>query len=209
MGRVTLVAVAVILSYAAGLLPSARVVAGRAGHDPTREGSGNPGATNVLRVAGARAGATVLLLDLVKGLVPTAVALAVLGRPEAAACWLAATLGHVFPVTHAFRGGKGVATAAGGCVVLHPLGAVALAALFALVAGVGRRVSLASVAIALGLPFAVALTGRPAWEVATAAAVGMLVVARHAANIRRLVRGEEPALSRAGMPHRTRSGDRT
>jgi glycerol-3-phosphate acyltransferase PlsY len=186
--------VAVPLAYLVGMLPSAQLVARRAGHDPTSEGSGNPGASNVLRIAGRRAGAAVLALDAGKGAVPTGLALALSGRPLAAACWTAAALGHVFPVVRRLRGGKGVATVAGGAVVLYPLVSVGLLVVFAAVAGLGRRPSVASLTVAVLLPLAVAATGRPAWEVAVAAVLSALVVVRHAGNIRRLARGEEQAI---------------
>jgi acyl phosphate:glycerol-3-phosphate acyltransferase len=167
-------------------------VARRAGHDPEREGSGNPGASNVLRIAGRRAGAIVLLLDAAKGAVPTLTALLVVGRPLAAACWAAAVVGHVAPITRRFRGGKGVATAAGGGAVLYPLVSIVLATVFVVVARLGRRASVASLSIAVLLPVGVALTGRPGWEIGVAAAVAGVVVVRHAANIGRLWRGDEP-----------------
>ena len=186
--------VAVLLAYLVGMLPSAQLVARRAGHDPTNEGSGNPGASNVLRIAGRRAGAAVLALDAGKGAVPTGLALALSGRPLAAACWAAAALGHVFPVVRRFRGGKGVATVAGGAVVLYPVLSVGFLLVFVVVAAVGRRPSVASLSVAALLPVGVAASGRPGWEVVVAAGLAALVIARHAGNIRRLARGEERAI---------------
>ena len=98
---------------------------------PTREGSGNPGATNVLRVAGRRAGAIALVGDLLKGAVPAAVGWAVGGHGLGVACGVAAVVGHVLPATRRFRGGKGVATAAGMAVVLFPAAAAVAAVGFA------------------------------------------------------------------------------
>lgn len=181
----------VIGSYAVGMFPTAHLVARRRGHDPTREGSGNPGATNVYRVAGRRAGALVGVGDVAKGVVPTSVALLASGRPLACACFAAAVLGHVFPLARGRRGGKGVATAGGGVAVLYPLAAVALIALFALAVTFSRRVSVGSLAMALALPALVAVSGHPSWEVAVAAGVSLLVIVRHIDNIRRLVRHEE------------------
>ncbi len=183
--------VAVSLAYLVGMLPSAQLVARRVGRDPTSEGSGNPGASNVLRIAGRRAGAAVLALDAGKGAVPTGLALAASGRPLAAACWTAAALGHVFPIVRRFRGGKGVAPGAGGAVVLYPVLSVGFLLVFAAVAAIGRRPSVASLTIAVLLPVAVAATGRPGWEIAVAGGLAALVITRHAGNIRRLLRGEE------------------
>ena len=104
---------------------------------------------------------------------------------------MAAVTGHVVPLTRRLRGGKGVATAAGGAAVLHPLVALALAAVFAVVARATHRASVGSLAIAVLLPVGVGIAGRPAWEVMAAAALGALVLVRHGANVRRLLAGTE------------------
>jgi glycerol-3-phosphate acyltransferase PlsY len=183
--------VAVIASYGVGQFPTAQLVGRSLGVDPTRAGSGNPGASNVTRVAGWRAGLVVLLGDLAKGLAPTLLALVILGRGAALGCWLAATLGHVFPLARRFRGGKGVATAGGGALVLLPVVSVVLIALFVIIVAIRRTPSLGSLTMATGLPIGAALAGRPGREIVVAALVGGLVVVRHAENIRRLVRREE------------------
>ena len=180
-------------AYGVGTFPTAQIVGRRLGRDPTREGSGNPGATNVYRTAGRRAGLLVGAVDVLKGAAPTGVGYLVDGRPLATVAWIAAVAGHVLPVTRRLRGGKGVATAAGGAAVLHPLVALALGVVFAVVARVSRRASLGSLAIALLLPVGVAIAGRPAWEVVAAAALGALVLVRHGANLRRLLAGTEQA----------------
>jgi glycerol-3-phosphate acyltransferase PlsY len=183
--------VVVVAAYLVGTFPTAQLVGARLGVDPTRSGSGNPGATNVLRTAGRRAGALVFTGDVLKGAVPAAIGLAVGGRPLGVACWAAAVLGHVFPVTRRLRGGKGVATAGGGALVLHPIVAVVLLVIFAFVVRMSRTASLGSIVIAVAMPCLVAVSGRPAWEVAAAVGVSVLVVARHAGNLQRLVRREE------------------
>src|SRR3954471_22016442 len=86
------------LSYLLGTFPTALIVARLTGHDPTTEGSGNPGASNVYRLAGARAGLAVFLGDAAQGAVAAGVGRAVGGPPLALACGLAAVVGHVFPV---------------------------------------------------------------------------------------------------------------
>ncbi len=181
-------------SYLVGSFPTAQLVGRRLGHDPLREGSGNPGASNVYRTAGRAAGAFVLLGDMVKGALPTAIALIASGRPLAAWCWLAAVLGHVVAIPRVRRGGKGVATAGGGALVLHPLVSVALILVFVLVARRWRVAALASLAMAGLLAPAVALSGRGWHEIAVAGAVSLLVILRHHANIGRLLRGAEPSL---------------
>lgn len=189
-------ACAIVGAYLAGTFPTAQLVGRRAGHDPTREGSGNPGASNVYRTAGRRAGALVLLGDLLKGALPTALALGASGRWLAGWCWLASVGGHVLPVWRPRRGGKGVATAGGGALVLHPLGSIGLVALFLLVVRRSRVAALGSLTMAVLLPVVVAAEGRAAREVAVAAGVALVVVARHQGNIRRLWAGTERVLPR-------------
>ena len=182
---------AVLASYLVGTFPSAQRVAGRT---ITAEGSGNPGASNALRVAGRRAGALVLALDLAKGALPTLAALLISGRLLAVACWAAAVAGHVFPGTRRLRGGKGVATGGGGALVLYPVVSMFLLVVFAVVARVSGKASLGSLAIALGLVGGVMVAGRPAWEIAVVIVIVAVVVVRHAANISRLVHGRESSL---------------
>lgn len=190
--------IAVIVgAYLAGTFPTAQLVGRRLGRDPTREGSGNPGATNVYRTAGRRAGAMVALGDVLKGAVPAGVGYLVDGRPLATVAWIAAVAGHVAPVTRGWRGGKGVATGAGGAVVLHPLVVAALAVVFGVVVKLTRRASLGSLSMAVLLPVGVAIVGRPAWEVVSSAALGALVLVRHGANVRRLLAGTEQTYRRS------------
>jgi glycerol-3-phosphate acyltransferase PlsY len=122
------------------------------------------------------------------------VGLATGNRAIAVACGVAAVVGHVAPVTRRFQGGKGVATAAGMSLVLLPVPALALAGLWAGTAKLTGTASAASLAVAVGLPVAAAVAGRPLGEVAAFAACGLLVVARHRGNIGRLRRGEERSL---------------
>ncbi|HEX4868794.1 MAG TPA: glycerol-3-phosphate acyltransferase [Acidimicrobiales bacterium] len=184
----------VVPAYLLGTFPTAILVGQRRGHDVTQEGSGNPGASNTLRTMGPRAGAAVLAGDLGKGALAAAMGLATGDRAIGVACGLAAVLGHVAPVTRRFRGGKGVATAAGMAFVLVPLVALVLAGVWAIVVRLSRTASVGSVAISAGLPLGAALAGRPAGEVAAFAVCGALVVLRHRENLRRIRRGEERSL---------------
>ena len=186
----------VAVAYLLGTLPSAQLVAGRSGVDPTSAGSGNPGATNVYRTAGRRAGLVVFTADVGKGIAAVALGMAVAGRPLALACWVAATVGHVLPVTRRFRGGKGVATGGGGSIVLFPVLAVGSIVLFALVARVSGKASMGSIAIAVALPTAVAATGNGVGELLVAAGISALVLFRHLANIQRLIAGDEGSWKR-------------
>jgi glycerol-3-phosphate acyltransferase PlsY len=184
----------VAASYLVGTFPTAEVGARRAGHDPTAEGSGNPGASNVYRVAGRRAGVAVAIGDVAKGVVPTAVGLAAGGRPLAFACGAAAVLGHVAPVTRRLRGGKGVATAGGLAAVLYPRPSAAVAAAWAGTAKLTGKASVASLVAVAAMPLLVAAERRPAWEAAATAGVAAMIVLRHRTNIGRLLRDEEAGL---------------
>jgi glycerol-3-phosphate acyltransferase PlsY len=183
------VAVVLALAYALGTLPTALVVGRNAGFDPTRAGSGNPGTSNVFRLGGRRAGATVLAGDLGKGIVATVMGLAVGGRPLALAAGVAAVLGHVLPLNRPRRGGKGVATALGVVVVLEPWLAVAAVVMWVAVVAVTRTAAAASLAMMAMVVAGVALAGRPAWEVAGVSVVAFLVAVRHRGNLTRLVWG--------------------
>lgn len=181
----------VAAAYVVGMFPTAQIVGRRIGRDPTAEGSGNPGASNVYRLGGRRAGIAVAAIDLAKGAVPVGAALLVAGRPEAHAVWVAAVVGHVWPVTRAFRGGKGVATAGGGGLVIGPLVGLVCALLFLVVVRFGRVAALGSLSIALAFPVVSAIVGRPWWEVAVAAGVASILVVRHRSNIGRMWRRDE------------------
>ena len=111
-------------AYLLGTFPTARLASRRRGVDPTGAGSRNPGATNVYRTAGRRAGVLTLVGDVVKGATAAGLGWAVGGHGLGVACGVAAVVGHVAPLTRPSRGGKGVATVAGMALVLFPLAAV-------------------------------------------------------------------------------------
>ena len=188
----------VVPAYLLGTFPTAILVGRSQGRDPTREGSGNPGASNTMRTMGRRAGALVLLGDLGKGAAATGLGWALGGRAVGVACGMAAILGHVVPVTRGFRGGKGVATGAGMALVVLPLPALLLGVLWGSVTKLTGAASAGSVAVAAGLPVAAAVSGRPIGEVAAFAGCGGLVLLRHRDNIDRLRRGEEASLRPPG-----------
>jgi glycerol-3-phosphate acyltransferase PlsY len=164
------------------------------------KGSGNIGATNVAREAGAITGLCTLAGDIIKGALPIYLACSTFGPPGGpgdpylAAVALAAFAGHLFPVYLKFRdGGKGVATAAG-CFAVISLGAV-LAAFGVFLAGllVSRRVSVGSLCAASALPPAIWVITSSSVLAAAAGLVAFLIFMRHHANIKRLIAGTEPA----------------
>jgi acyl phosphate:glycerol-3-phosphate acyltransferase len=181
----------IIPAYLLGTFPSALIVARFGGHDVLHEGSGNPGASNVARLMGWKAGAIVLVADFGKGAIASGIGLAVAGRGGAFALGIAAVLGHMFPVTRRFKGGKGVATAGGMLIVLYPVIVLVLAAVWFLVARVLKLASVGSLLCAVLFPVLVAVAGYGAAEVAVIAALAVVVIARHAANVRRLFQGRE------------------
>ena len=182
------------VSYLLGTFPTAVIVARVTGHDPTKEGSGNPGASNVYRLAGAKAGLAVFLGDAAKGAAATATGRAAGGPPLALACGIAAVLGHVFPVFRGFRGGRGVATAAGTVAVVEPAVAAPFVAAWLLIARVTGKASVASLVVIGATPVVVVALDRPAWEKLGMVGLATIVVARHAGNLVRLARGEESTL---------------
>lgn len=184
----------VVFAYALGTFPTGVLVAQRRGHDLYDEGSGNPGASNVWRVAGFKAGAVVLIGDALKGVIASSAGYALDGRDLALICGLAAVVGHCFPIQRWGRGGKGVAAAGGMALVTFPAMVLGLTALWFLIARVLNKASLGSLIVALAAPVIVAAMGRPGKETGLVAVVCLLVIARHHANIRRLIRGEESSL---------------
>ena len=205
-------AVAAVLAFAylLGAIPFGLLVArGRAGVDVRRVGSGNIGATNVLRAAGKGAAASVLALDIAKGWAAVALARRLgLGEAAAAAAGGAAGVGHLFPVFLGFRGGKGVATSLGVLAGLAPLVAAATGAVWVAVALGFRYASLASLT-AMGLSPALGwgLDGR-ATLVGLAAGLALLVTGTHRANIQRLWFGREPRLGERDRPTPAQHPDR-
>ena len=186
-------ALLILAAYLIGSISSAVIVSRLMGlGDPRNDGSGNPGATNVLRLGGRLPAAITLLGDMLKGVVPVALATHLTGAGAiTAVCALAAFLGHLFPIFFQFRGGKGVATALGSVTALAwPVG-LCMGGAWLLVALISRYSSLASLVAATGAPLITWLLGYPASYVASIALMSGLLVFRHKANIARLCSGTE------------------
>jgi glycerol-3-phosphate acyltransferase PlsY len=185
--------VAVAGSYLLGAIPFGVLVGRRLGVDVQKVGSGNTGATNVWRALGPKAGAAVFALDVAKGLAGPILARG-LDQSETivAACAVAAVVGHTFSIFLRGRGGKGISTALGALVGLNAPVALAALALWGVVFGATRFISLASIfaaVLVLVLPW---ILGAPLAHSLVASAIGLLAIAKHVPNIQRLLAGTEP-----------------
>jgi acyl phosphate:glycerol-3-phosphate acyltransferase len=181
-----------------GTFPSAGLVARAHGRDVTKEGSGNPGTTNILRMLGWRAAVLVFACDAAKGAIATGLGYWVGGRPGAFVLGVAAILGHTFPLYR--KGGKGIAVGAGVLIVLYPLIVICLAPVWFLVARLLHKASLASLVVTVAFPVAVFIAGYDTWELIVISALAVLVIARHSSNIRRLLRREEADIASPPTP---------
>jgi acyl phosphate:glycerol-3-phosphate acyltransferase len=192
-----------VAAYLLGSIPFGLVLARVFGKlDIRQAGSGNIGATNVTRVVGPAAGVLTLLLDAAKGTLAVVLAERLANY---SALWMmigafAALLGHCFPVWLKFKGGKGVATAAGAFAMLSPLALGAALLVFIAVLVIFRFASLASISAAAAMPLLIYFLWAPGFApplVVTfgTLAITLLIIYKHDANIQRLVTGEEPKFS--------------
>ena len=196
---------AALAAYLIGSLSFAVIVSRAMGlSDPRTYGSGNPGATNVLRSGSKPAAIVTLLLDAAKGWLPVMLVKWFgpawgLGEGTQALAGLAAFLGHLYPVFFGFKGGKGVATAVGVLIAFEPLLALAALLTFAIIVAFFRYVSLASIVAAVFAPAYYLLVDGVAWQASGAktlamVAMGLLLIWRHRENIQRLLAGTESKL---------------
>jgi len=188
-----------ILAYFLGSIPIGWLV-GKLFYkiDIRKGGSGNIGATNALRLFGTTTGVIVLLLDMVKGFTAVLIAQAVLpeASPFIALTALTVMLGHIFPVWLGFKGGKGVATAAGAVIALTPLSVVVALCIFVIVVALTRYVSLGSLLAALGFwlhgIWVTSQSGKPDYaKLALITLMVLMIVITHRSNIKRLLSGSE------------------
>ncbi len=183
---------AVAFGYLVGSVPFAYLLARRRGIDLRQVGSGNVGATNVLRTSGASQAMLAMCLDATKGAIAVLVVRAFTAGPATpVAAGLAAVIGHIYPVWLGFRGGKGVATAAGMFAVLAPLALAIASGVFILAVWVTRYISVGSMAGAIALAVSAAASEVPRAVAVGGAIAALIIVHRHRGNLVRLVSGTE------------------
>ena len=197
--------IVVLVGYLLGAAPCGYLVARAHGVDIFKVGSKNPGATNVLRQLGRGPGYLVFGLDAAKGALATGlpwllVAGGMLHDESVVGFGLvgifSALIGHSFSCFTGFRGGKGVATATGGLLVLMPIAILMGAAIWYATFLIFRYVSLASILAAVSVPASAYFTGKPGFLIAVVSVIAAIVVVRHRANIVRLINGTENRFAR-------------
>ena len=182
-----------VASYFIGNISPAILIGRMYGIDIKKEGSGNAGTTNVLRILGRKAAAATLVIDILKGVAAVMLGKYICGFDVGLICGVAVFCGHIWPVIFKFKGGKGVATALGVIITTAPvIGAGLLVFAVALIA-LSRRVSVGAVIAAFIFPFAVFFYDRNLmlWSIILA----VIVLIKHRSNIKRLLKGEEPKLN--------------
>lgn len=197
----SLLTLALFLSYLAGSIPFGLICGRIAGIDVRVGGSGNIGATNVNRLAGKKLGALTLFADIMKGFLPPVAATALMSDTMApwlpAACGLAAFLGHLFPVWLGFKGGKGVATALGVFFFVSPVATAVCLAVFVIVVACFRYVSLGSILSSAAMPLILFALQAPKEQLYLATAIALFVWLKHRTNIVRLLLGKESRLGQS------------
>ena len=187
--------VVIVVSYFFGTFPSAAIVASRKNLDITTVGSGTPGASNVIRNLGWKVGLAVFLMDMAKAALAVGLAWVVTSdqrSPLSYICLFAAIIGHSYPVTRKFKGGKGVACGGGGMFMLFPLTSLVLFSSWFVLTKATRKASIASLAISIALPFGISWEKAENWEIIATLALVAFIIAKHLPNLRRLKSHEEP-----------------
>jgi glycerol-3-phosphate acyltransferase PlsY len=186
------VAIAVAVAYLVGSIPFAYLLSRRRGVDLRQVGSGNVGASNVLRTSGVRTAALAMVLDGVKGALAVIVAQRLASGPAVpVAAGLVSVIGHIYPVWLRFRGGKGVATAAGVFAVLTPASLGVAGGVFLIAVWATRYISVGSLAGGMALAGTAVVIDAPAAVAAGATLVFVIILLGHRANVRRLMAGTE------------------
>jgi len=187
-----------LFGYLCGSIPFGLILTRMAGLGDVRKiGSGNIGATNVLRTGNKKLAAATLLADMLKGTVAVVVAREAIGLEAALIAGLGAFLGHLYPVWLKFKGGKGVATYLGVLLGLAPMVVIVFAVIWFGMAKLFRYSSLAALAAAVAVPIALYLYGRP--DIGSLFVVmSLITILKHHANIRRLLAGTESRIGDKG-----------
>jgi len=181
-----------IFAYIIGSIPFSLIISRFSkGIDIRSEGSGNIGATNVLRVVGKREAIWALLGDVMKGIIPVLVAIFMFEDFWVATTAVVVVLGHVFPIFAGFKGGKGVATSLGALLVITPSAIVISFFVWLTVLGISRYVSLASILAALSMPLICLALRNPLEFTAAATFNAAIIFIKHGGNIKRIVAGTE------------------
>ena len=182
-------------AYLMGSINAALMIARARGVDIRVVGSGNPGASNVLRVLGRGPAAAVYVADLLKGFLPSLIGFLVWVPAIGALVGLCAVIGHCYPAFHRFRGGKGVATAGGVVLALSPMVMIVMVVMYGVGVALTRISAVGSLAAAVVAVPALSLTGVDTWTVVWFGATMLLIVFRHRSNLLRLRAGTEHKLT--------------
>ena len=185
--------IAFLIAYALGDINPAILLGKMKGIDIRKEGSGNAGMTNTIRVMGLGYGIAVLVIDVLKAFISVKIGFAVAGTYGAMAGFAGVVLGHCFPAAFGFKGGKGVAASLGAALALNWQSALLVVAVALVMLLITRRMSVGSLAAAVAYPFLI-------WKFAPeylgfSIAAALFLIVMHSANIGRLIRGEEEPLS--------------
>ncbi|MEG0157216.1 MAG: glycerol-3-phosphate 1-O-acyltransferase PlsY [Anaerovoracaceae bacterium] len=184
--------IAAVVAYFIGNISPAILIGKAHGIDIKKEGSGNAGTTNVLRVLGKKAAVATLVIDVLKGTLAVVLGGLLLGQQVAMICVIAVFCGHVWPALFGFKGGKGVATAFGALMGLNPCLGLACLGVVAVGVLVSRRMSVGSILGALTFPI-LAYFLEPDF-ILLGSVLALIILVKHRGNIGRLVRGEEPKM---------------
>lgn len=192
-GGFGLLALAVVIAYFIGSISPSIMLAKAKGIDIKKEGSGNAGTTNALRVMGKKAGVITLVVDILKGVVAVLLGGLIGGTAAGMCAAVAVFCGHVWPVFYKFKGGKGVATAFGALLGIDVPMALICLLIVVIAVLISKRMSVGSILGAACFPI-VAYFTEPAFII-PGSALALCIIIKHKANIVRLIKGEEPIMS--------------
>ncbi len=189
---VAMMVAACLIAYFIGNISPSTIIAKSQGVDIKKEGSGNAGTTNALRVLGKKAAVITLVIDILKGVAAVLIGGLLAGENGMMGAALFVMLGHIWPMIYKFKGGKGIATSFGALLAINPLLALVELAIVAIVTLISKRMSAGSIAGLVLLPvMCVFLEPRFVW---IAVIISVIMLIKHRANIVRIIHGEEPKL---------------